>query len=312
MQKVKFSVFADIHIEDHWAPDSIGRLNAILDRAKKENVDFVIHCGDFCTPPDYPNALEIYNNFEIPTYHVLGNHDLDKRPLEDVVKAFGMPHEYYYFDKNGFRFIVLNENYCRVDGVDIPYSSGNYFKLGPYRDYISQEQVEWLDDVVMSSPYPMVVFSHGSLQIEDINADAVKNREDVQNIFRKAHKNGKRVLMCINGHFHTDYMRIYEHVCYFDLNSATMYCVCDKHEPHNKFGEEFHKKHPGSAHLAIYNDPIHAVVTISDDGCIEIEGMESSFFMGVSKEDISGKSCHNGIKCTPNVLSEKLILPMKL
>ena len=46
MQKVKFSVFADIHIHDHWVSDSIGRLNAILDRAKKENVDFVIHCGD--------------------------------------------------------------------------------------------------------------------------------------------------------------------------------------------------------------------------------------------------------------------------
>ena len=53
-------------------------------------------------------------------------------------------------------------------------------------------------------------------------------------------------------------MRIYEHVCYFDVNSATMYTVCTKHEPHDKFGEEFHRKHPGSAHLAIYNDPIHA------------------------------------------------------
>ena len=39
MQKVKFSVFADLHIHEHWAPDIIGRLNKILDRAKRESVE---------------------------------------------------------------------------------------------------------------------------------------------------------------------------------------------------------------------------------------------------------------------------------
>ena len=312
MQKVKFSVFANIHIHDHWAPDSIGRLNAILDRAKKENVDFVIHCGDFCTPPGYMEALDIYNSFELPTYHVFGNHDFDQLPHEEVIKAYGMTKGYYYFDKNGFRFIVLDENYCHVDGEDIPYSAGNYFKLGEYRDYISKEQIEWLEEVVMSSPYPMVVFSHGSLQREDVHGGAVRNREDVQNIFRKAHKSGKRILMCINGHYHVDYMRIYEHVCYFDVNSATMYTLCGKHEPHNKFGEEFHKRHPGSAHLVIYNEPLSAVVTLSDDGTIEIDGMKGSFFMGVSKDMLTKSDCHEAIKITPDILSEKLVLPMKL
>ena len=312
MQKVKFSVFADIHIHDHWVSDSIGRLNAILDRAKKENVDFVIHCGDFCTPPGYMEALDIYNNFELPTYHVFGNHDFDQLPHEEVIKAYGMTKGYYYFDKNGFRFIVLDENYCRVDGEDIPYSAGNYFKMGEYRDYISKEQIEWLEEVAMSSPYPMIVFSHGSLQREDVHGGAVRNREDVQNIFRKAHKSGKRILMCINGHYHVDYMRIYEHVCYFDVNSATMYTLCGKHEPHNKFGEEFHKKHPGSAHLVIYNEPLSAIVTLSDDGTIEIDGMKGSFFMGVSKDMLTKSDCHESIKITPDILSEKLVLPMKL
>ena len=312
MQKVRFSVFADLHIHEHWAPDIIGRLYKILDRAKRENVDFVIHCGDFCSPPLYPEALDIYNNFEIPTYHTLGNHDFDRAAHDVVVKAFGMPNNYYYFDKNGFRFIVLDENYCRIDGEDVPYAAGNYFKHGDCRDYISAEQIAWLDETVMSSPYPMVVFSHGSLQREDVHGGAVRNREDVQNIFRKAHKNGKRILMCINGHYHVDYMRIYEHVCYFDVNSATMYTLCGKHEPHNLFGEEFHKKHPGSAHLLIYNDPIHAIVTLSEDGTIEIEGMESSFYKGVSKEMVTEGSCHEAVKITPRVLSERIILPMKL
>ncbi|MBE6695108.1 MAG: hypothetical protein E7587_01505 [Ruminococcaceae bacterium] len=309
MQKVKFSVFSDIHIDEHWTSDGTDRLNAILARAKRENVDFIIDCGDFGYPSQIGRALDTYNNFEIPTYHVLGNHDLDKATLDEAVKAFNMPNEYYYFDKNGFRFIALNENYCRVDGEDIPYSMGNYFKMGEYRDYISKEQIEWLYDVVMSSPYPMVIFSHGSLQLEDIYGDAVKNREDVQNIFRKAHKNGKRILMCLNGHYHVDYMRIYEHVCYFDVNSATMYWMSNTHD---KFGEEFHKKHIGACHTVIYNDPLSAIVTLSEDGSIEIEGTESSFYMGISKEDVSGNSCHNAIKCTPKIMSEKLRLPIEL
>ena len=312
MNKVRFSVFADIHIHNHWAPGSIDRLNAILDRAKREEVDFVIHCGDFCTPPGYLEALEIYNNFELPTYHVMGNHDFDQLPHDEVLKAYGLKSGYYYFDKNGFRFIVLDENYCRIDGEDVPYSAGNYFKHPTCREYISQEQIVWLEKTVMSSPYPMVVLSHGSLQLEDVRGGAVRNREDVQSIFRKAHESGKRILMCINGHYHVDYMRIYEHVCYFDVNSATMYCLNSKDGPHDKFGEEFHKNHPGSAHLLIYNEPVHAIVTLSDDGCIEIEGMKGSFFKGVSKEMVSDSSCHNAIKITPNVLSEKLILPMKL
>ena len=313
MQKVKFSVFSDLHITEFFTSDGVDRLNAILDRAKKENVDFIIDCGDLCSPVDYPEVLEKYNNFEIPTYHVLGNHDLDNLTPEEAAKAFNMPHEYYYFDKNGFRFIVLNENYCRVDGVDIPYSCGNYYKLNPYRDYISNEQLVWLEETVMSSPYPMVVFSHGGLQREDTEAEAVKNREDVQNIFRQAHKNGKRILMCLSGHFHVDYMRIYEHVCYFDVNSATTYWIREDIK-HDRFGEEFHQKHPGASHTVIYNDPLSAIVTLSDDGTIEIEGTESSFYMGVSKEDVSGNCCDSAIKCkcTPNILSEKLILPMKL
>jgi hypothetical protein len=192
------------------------------------------------------------------------------------VAAYGVPAEYYYFDKNGFRFIVLNENYYRYEGEDVAYSEGNYYKFGPYRDVISRPQVKWLEETVMSSPYPMVLFSHGSLMLE--GAGAIKNREEVQDIFRRAHKNGKRILMCLNGHYHIDYMRIYEHVCYLDINSASMYWLTP---PHHLFPDEFHEKYFGAQSLLIYNDPVHAVITLSEDGHFEIEGMQSSFFHGV-------------------------------
>lgn len=318
MNEVKFSVFADLHLchgmdpgyDEFWYPGGDERLDAILARAKRENVDFIIHCGDFCHNPHAETvALEKYNNFEIPTYHVLGNHDMDKLSLEETVAAYGMPAEYYYFDKNGFRFIVLNENYFRYEDEDIPYSKGNYYKFGPYRDVISRPQVAWLEETVMSSPYPMVIFSHGSLMLEDEKHAAVKNREEVQDIFRRAHAAGKRVLMCLNGHLHIDYLRIYEHVCYLDVNSASMYWLTP---PHHLFPEEFHAKHYGAQSLLIYNDPVHAVITLSEDGRISIDGMKSSFFHGVDGKAAIGTDCWDTRRITPNVLSEKLWLPMDL
>ncbi|MBQ8363006.1 MAG: hypothetical protein IJX36_03630, partial [Thermoguttaceae bacterium] len=37
-------------------------------------------------------------------------------------------------------------------------------------------------------------------------------------------------------------------------------------------------------HTVLFNDPVHAVVTMSADGTLEIAGMESSMFMGVTTE----------------------------
>ena len=313
MNKVKFSVFADLHVEKKWSADGEERLDAILERAKKENVDFIIHCGDLTHDAiKEKHVVDKYNNFEIPTYHVLGNHEMDKNPLKDVLKAYNMPDEYYYFDKNGFRFIVLNANYMRIGEEDIAYCNGNYFSNPCARDYISKKQLIWLEEVIMSSPFPIIIFSHGNLEREDvIEAGGLRNREEFQDVIRKAHANKKRVLMCINGHHHVDYMRIYEHVCYFSVNSATMNWIGTAGK-HSLFGEEFHKEHENAQYTVIYNDPIHAVITLSEDGTIEIEGMKSSFFCGVTRGIARGNDCDACIKVTPEVMSEKIILPMEI
>lgn len=310
MNTVKFSAFSDLHAEREFNHNWKGRLEAILKRAKDENVDFVIHAGDFSTVPSDNNpkeleAVNIYNNFEIPTYHVLGNHDSDRATLKATVEAYKMPNEYYFFDKNGFRFIILNDNYCRIDGVDVPYEMGNYYKTPEYRDYISKTQLEWLKDTVMSSPYPMVILSHGCL-VREKTQWGIQNKEDVLEIFRKAYKNGKRVLMCINGHLHVDFMRIYEHICYFSLNSATMHYLAEQHDFFPKEmtdGPLYNQKH-----TVVYNDPVHAIITLSEDGTIDIKGMESTFFMDVNCFKVTGRDDVAGFRITPNVLTEKIKL----
>lgn len=308
MNKVKFSAFGDLHHDEHWVGDTQERLDFILERAKKESVDFVIHLGDFCHDPlKVKDTIDKYNNFELPTYHVLGNHDTNFSSLAQTMECFNMASDYYYFDKNGFRFIVLNTNFLRHEGKDISLEKMNHHQYRPYKNCLSASQLEWLEEVVMSSPYPMVLFSHHTLSVDK---GGLSNKEDLQNIIRKAHKNKKRILMCINGHHHMDHMKIHEHVCYLYLNSPTM---CYLAEEHHLFPEEFHQAHPGARHCVIYNDPVHAIMTLSEDGTIEIDGMKSSFFHGISKASFTDNEYDDwGMLVTPDVMTEKIILPMEL
>ncbi|MBP3405785.1 MAG: metallophosphoesterase, partial [Kiritimatiellae bacterium] len=63
--QVKFCVFADIHYKPGpWGfPNSTKEwLGQILDRAKRERCDFVIHCGDMChNPPEVKDYIDYYN-----------------------------------------------------------------------------------------------------------------------------------------------------------------------------------------------------------------------------------------------------------
>ena len=308
MNQVKFSCFSDIHhCLRQFYTNAPERLAKIQQRAKENNVNFIIHCGDFAHQPrECPEFIAQYNNFEIPSYHVLGNHDSDSQPLEETIRLLGMPAEYYYFDKNGFRFICLNSNHCKINGEFIAYSEGNYYAHPQEREYISEEQIHWLRDVLMSSPYLNIIFSHNNLALEDVQSSiALRNRDDVQAVIREANESGHRVLMCINGHLHRDFLRIYENVCYLDINSASYEWT---HDSHDFYPKEITDRYTLANHTVIYNDPVHAIITLSEDGTIEIEGMKSSFFMGIDREMVTGNHCVGGRKCTPDVLSAKLKL----
>ena len=90
--KVKFCVFADIHYRPgprgfpHSTKAWLGR---VLARAEQEHCDFVIHCGDFShNPAADTDYVDYYNNFKLPTYHPIGNHDNDGCTDEETLKAY--------------------------------------------------------------------------------------------------------------------------------------------------------------------------------------------------------------------------------
>jgi len=55
-------------------------------------------------------------------------------------------------------------------------------------------------------------------------------------------------------------------------------------KPHNFYPKELQEKYSVINNTIIVNQAIHAVITLDDDGYIKIDGMEGSYFMGISTE----------------------------
>ena len=301
---MKFSIFADLH---HYPGVFMGGteedLALIRDRAVREGCSFVIHAGDFCHGPSLcPDYVDQYNRFPIPAYHCLGNHDTDSTSLAETLRAYRMPAGHYFFDEGGYRFIVCDPNHYLLDGEYVHYDLGNYYARGELRDYMPPNQLGWLRETVFSAPGPCVLISHESFE----RPDGVKNRDEVLRIIGDANRRKPHsVLLCINGHYHRDFIRILDNVCYFDLNSASYDWVSVRHD---RYPEELCREIRLLSNTLVYNDPIHAVVTLEGTS-VTIEGMESAMFLGINREhtenpvyDAAGRAV------VPRVQSAKITL----
>ena len=113
------------------------------------------------------------------------------------------------------------------------------------------------------------------------------------------------VILCINGHHHRDYIRILDGVCYFDLNSASYDWVPVKH---GNYPKEMCDEIRLLSNTVVYNDPIHAIITL-EGTTITIEGMESSMFMDINREHTDNPIYDGaGRPVTPTVQSAKITL----
>ena len=91
----------------------------------------------------------------------------------------------------------------------------------------------------------------------------------------------------------------------FDLNSTSFDWV---EIPHDFFPEEQCKKARNLNHTLLYNDPVHAVITL-EGTTITIDGMESSFYMGVDRSKTKDPYLdHAAREYVPKVQSAKFTL----
>ncbi len=337
IKQLTFAVFSDFHYKKGMYASPIAGMQAIVDRAAQANVAFMIHGGDFCN--DYKGSPELMNaylknNRNLPAYGVYGNHELESRgnimPLvtprltnrpDSIVWATpdGKIGDgfiaHYYFESNGFRIICLDTNYSwnaekkewqhnteASWGPPNGNSSGN--SLGP-------KQLEWLEKVLLDAAdksIPCIVFSHVGYSAEWSSAPDTKK---VREIFNKA--NAARqgtVLMAINGHLHTNHLKIIDNILFFDVNTTYNgdwqggqkehhYADGMTYEfiDYDQDGKPTTTRQRNLTELGqakntwFFTDPLSAIVTIDSLGHIVIDGSKTTWRYNVIPSNDGKNGC---------------------
>ena len=208
----RFGIVTDCHYADADAQgtrfyrESLDKLSECVTLMNAERVDFLIELGDFKDqdkPPVEQSTLsylqvaeKAFKQFKGPTYHVLGNHDMDSISKMQFLKRventkIDSNRSYYSFDSKGLRYVVLDANY-RTDGAD--YDHGNF----DWTDAnIPSKELDWLRKDLAAAPGAVIVFIHQLL--DGTGSVYVKNAAQVRQDLEASGK----VLAVFQGHHHS-------------------------------------------------------------------------------------------------------------
>lgn len=267
---LSFGIVADVHKD--LMPDADERLEKFIEESIERNVDFIIQLGDFCMAgPNNRDFLGIWETYEGPRYHVLGNHDMDGHSKQQMIDFWGMPGTYYSFDFQGVHFVVLDANFLYQDGKFVDYENANFYVDDRYRTYVNDEQIEWFKGDLESTDLNTVVVSHQSLWHY---AWGIKNRLTLQKIM-EAHQ--EKIICCLNGHNHIDFHHHQNGIDYLEINSMSYQWMREPYKNSERFPKELYEQYKWLPHLAPYKDPLYAFAEIDPRGSMTIEGVRSEW-----------------------------------
>ena len=118
-QQFSFGIIADVQYADRdsWGPRNyraaIDNLAQAVTELNKSDTAFVVQLGDAIDGgDDAAGALDLavaeFDKLNVPTYHVIGNHDLWGIDRQSVFEKLGLESWYYDFEHGGWRFVVLD------------------------------------------------------------------------------------------------------------------------------------------------------------------------------------------------------------
>ncbi len=208
---LRFGLVTDVHYADtdprgvNFYRESLGKLAEAVERLRADGAVFLAELGDFKDmQPGEPEARTLddlvavereFQRFGGPTYHVLGNHDVDNLSKEQVLahvtnSGIEAGRAAYAFTRSGVRFIVLDADFTR-DGH--PYDHDHF----DWRDAnVPPPELAWLRAELAAETSPVIVLAHQRLDGEgDLE---VANRAEVRAILEQS----RRVLAVFQGHDH--------------------------------------------------------------------------------------------------------------
>ncbi|MBN2132055.1 MAG: metallophosphoesterase [Sedimentisphaerales bacterium] len=225
---VRFGLVTDCHYADaepagtRFYGESLAKLSECVALMNDEQVDFLIELGDFKDqgrPPveretlSYLQAIEnVFQRFNGPTYHVLGNHDMDSISKAQCLARMKNTNvdagrSYYSFDVRSIHCVVLDANYTS-SGQD--YDHGNF----DWTDAnIPPAELDWLRKDLATASGPVVAFLHQLL--DGTGSVYVKNAADVRDILEGA----GNVLAVFQGHHHAGSYTCISGIHYYTLKA---------------------------------------------------------------------------------------------
>jgi len=236
---VRFGLIADVHahdldspLEGKWMSHTEERLTAFTTAMNEWEPDFVIELGDFVNgwvvlgaepgdPARIPDILAwadgLYDQFDGPAYHVIGNHDvynLDKTQYLDIL---GIDATYYSFDVEDYHFIVLDVQYAE-DGSDLAHT---YTGVA---GFVPEIELDWLKANLQASEQPTLVFVHQMLDdfIEEWGRATVINQLELQQLFAE----DGDVIAVFQGHDHENVHNVIDGIHY-----VTFEAMVDQYTP---------------------------------------------------------------------------------
>lgn len=349
---LKLTVFADLHYKKRMYSTSVEHLRTVFDRAHAHGAQAVIclgdFCNDFCGSPEIVNEF-LNNSYGLPVYNVYGNHELETMgntmarvtPLltnQEVNWGHGITDGsvgYYYFDLEGYRFVALDTNYSynpdteewehnREGSWGYPGSAG----LEGHNingNALSPRQMEWLRDTLDGAAdkgLRCIMLSHAPLTAQ-MSARAYESREIEKLIDDINKKKRGTVIMCVNGHRHTDAFLVRNGVVYLDVNTVINGAWREKTTPHYKSGQGFefvdydregneisryrmdHNDLRQGLNTWVFTSPLSANITIDGD-MLTVEGSEAEWAFGVLP-DLGALPEDNASRTVPRISSHKYI-----
>lgn len=278
VQPVRFAIVSDLHAPD--IPDGLERMQAVVEAANRENVDFLIQLGDFIRldSADIPYR-KVWDEFKGEKYHVLGNHDLDRYTKEEYVAGLNMPGRYYSFDKGDFHFIVLDGNNL-YDGKEYkPYARANYYVDSKMRAFMDPEQMEWLKKDLAATDKRCIIFSHQSIDT------SMNNGSEVRSILEEENRRSgfQKVALAFSGHDHSNYTKEINGITYVQINSASYVWIEQPSMTEKRYPQEINERYSLLSRSITYDKALYGIVTLTGEGA-EMKGTKGNFMPPTPKE----------------------------
>lgn len=222
----------DVHLKDQF--DAPARFTRCLHHVQQQSpkVDFILNGGDIVFDMNKENIATIEAQWtlwhqviksecNLPIHYCLGNHDIwwNENDKEQATygKAYsmdkiGLQQPYYSFNKNGWKFIVLDSVHLDID---------NTWYIGKLGD----EQFNWLENELKTTEanMPVLVVSHiPILTATNLVDDDIVNKwvmtggdmhTDTAKIIALFYKY-PNVKLCLSGHIHLREKLVYDNITF--------------------------------------------------------------------------------------------------